>query len=111
SRSSGVLSQPDTAEVAVRCDPARREVIERRQLPNLVVVKLKQLIHVESMRLGQCRGVLAQVDPRTLVVIAFQESDVSGVNFPERLDQVADGVLGIAEHRALELASGVLVPS
>src|SRR5690606_31422963 len=111
SRSACVLSQSDTAEVAVRCDPARSEVVKRRQLPNLVVVELQQDVHVESVALGKGRCVLAEVDPRALVVIAFQESDVSGVDLPERLNQVTNRVLGIAEHRALELASGVLVPS
>src|SRR5690606_2877187 len=103
--------QPDTATVPVCGDPARSNLVEFRQLPNLVVVELKQLIHVESMRLGQCRGVLAQVEPRTFIVVALVEPDLASIHLTERLNQVADRVLGVLEHRALELSPCSLGPS
>src|SRR5690606_28359370 len=103
--------QPDTTTVSVGSDPARSNLVEFRQLPNFVVVELKQLIHVESMRLGQCRGVLAQVDPRTFIVVALVEPDLTSVHLAEGLNQVPDRVLGVLEHRALELSPCSLGPS
>src|SRR5690606_4036846 len=103
--------QPDSTTVCVGSVPARSNLVEFRQLPNFVVVELKQLIHVESMRLGQCRGVLAQVDPRTFIVVALVEPDLTSVYLAKRLNQVPDRVLGVLEHRALELSPCSLGPS
>src|SRR5690606_14966230 len=103
--------QPDTATVPVSGDPARSNLVEFRQLPDLVVVELKQLIHVESVRLGQCRGVLAQVEPWTLIVIALVEPDLTSVHLAEGLNQVPDRVLGVLEHRSLKLGPCSLGPS
>ena len=65
---------------------------------------------MERPGLSKRRCVLAQVLPRPEVVIALQEPDVSSVHSSERSHEVLHGVLGILEHRALELLPGALRP-
>src|SRR5690606_37017777 len=103
--------QPDTTTVPVGGDPARSDLVEFRQLPDFVVVELKQDVHVESVALGKGRRVLRQVLTRAQVVVALVEPDLASVHLAERLNQVPDRVLGVLEHRAFKLCPCSLGPS
>src|SRR5690606_16812417 len=103
------LRQPNTAQMAVGDNPVRGDLVPLRGLLNPEPVEIQQIREVKPRYIADRWGILFDVCPWPLVMIAFKHLDRAVVNGPQRSQQALLSVLGILDDRAFELSACVLV--